>query len=58
MDNDARIAKLEEDLNLVYDALDERISKLEKDNSEYIALFGIAASVTIGIIQILIALLK
>ena len=58
MDNDARIAKLEQDLNLVYDSLDERISRLEADNSEYIAMFGIVASIVIGVIQILVALLK
>ena len=58
MDNDARISQLEEDLNLAYDALDERISKLEQDNSEYIAIFGIVVSIVIGTIQILVALLK
>ena len=58
MDSEAKIKQLEEDLNLAYDSLDERISKLEADNSEYIALFGIAASIVIGVVQILVALLK
>ena len=58
MDDKARIKQLEDDLLLVYDELDERISRLEQDNSEYIAVFGIVASIVIGVIQILVALLK
>ena len=58
MDSEAKIKQLEEDINLIYDDLDERISKLETDNSEYIAMFGIAASIVIGVVQILVALLK
>ena len=58
MDDNSRIAQLEDDLLLVYDELDERVSRLEQDNSEYIAVFGIVASVVIGVIQILVALLK
>ena len=58
MDDNSRIAQLEDDLLLVYEELDERISRLEQDNSEYIAVLGIVASVVIGVIQILVALLK
>ena len=58
MDNEARIKQLEDDLNLVYDNLDERISKLEAEHSDDIAFLGIAVSLAIGVIQILIALLK
>ena len=58
MDDKARIKQLEDDLLLVYEELDERISRLEQDNSEYIAVLGIVASVVIGVIQILVALLK
>ena len=48
MDNDSRIKQLEEDLNLVYDNLDERISKLGAERSEDIAFLGIAVSLAIG----------
>lgn len=58
MDDNARITQLEDDLLLVYEELDQRISRLEQDNSEYIAMFGIVASIVIGVIQILVALLK
>ncbi len=58
MDNDERIARLEEDLNMVYDSLDERITRLERKQSDTIAKFGIAATVIIGVIQIVISLLK
>ena len=58
MDDKARIKQLEDDLLLVYEELDERISRLEQDNSEYIAVLGIVASVVIGVVQILVALLK
>ena len=58
MDSEAQIAQLEEDINLVYDSLDERISKLETQQSDNIAVLGIAVSLVIGIIQIFISLLK
>ena len=58
MDDKTRIEQLEDDLLLVYEELDQRVSRLEQDNSEYIAMFGIAASIVIGVIQILVALLK
>lgn len=58
MDDNARIEQLEDDLLLVYEELDQRISRLEQGNSEYIAMFGIAASIVIGVIQIIVALLK
>ena len=53
MDSEAKIKQL-----LVYDNLDERISNLEAQHSENIAELGIAASIVIGVVQILIALLK
>ncbi len=58
MDKDERIARLEEDLNMVYDSLDERITRLEKKQTDTIAQFGIAATIIIGVIQIVISLLK
>ena len=58
MDNNSRIDQLEEDLNMAYDSLDERITKLEAEHSEDIATLGVAVSLAIGVIQILIALLK
>ena len=58
MDDKARIKQLEDDLLLVYEELDQRVSRLEQDNSEYIAVFGIVASIVIVVIQILVALLK
>ena len=58
MDSEAKIKQLEEDINLVYDNLDERISNLEAQHSENIAELGIAASIVIGVVQILIALLR
>ena len=58
MDDNARITQLEDDLLRVDEELDQRISRLEQDNSEYIAMFGIAASIVIGVIQIIVALLK
>ncbi|MBQ9390172.1 MAG: hypothetical protein IJR27_03285 [Synergistaceae bacterium] len=59
MDNlSKKVNSLEEDINMVYDSLDERISRLERQNSDRIAMFGITASIIIGVIQIIIALLK
>lgn len=58
MDNDSRITQLEEDLNLAYDSLDERISNLEAKQSDYIAILGIVVSALIGLTQIVIATLK
>ena len=59
MDNlSKKVNSLEEDINMVYDSLDERISRLERKNSDRIAMFGITASIIIGVIQIIITLLK
>ena len=61
MDNEARIKQLEEDLNLAYDNLDQRITNLEENQikqSDYIAIFGITASIVIGIVQIIVTVLK
>lgn len=59
MDNvSEKVKSLEEDINMVYDSLDERISRLERQNSDRIAMFGITASIIIGVVQITIALLK
>ena len=59
MDNlSKKVNSLEEDINMVYDSFDERISRLERQNSDRIAMFGITASIIIGVIQIIIALLK
>ena len=58
MDSEAKLKQLEEDINLAYDSLDERISRLEAEHSENIAVFGVAASIVIGVVQIIIALMK
>ena len=61
MDNEARIKQLEEDLNLAYDNLDQRVSILEENQvkqSDYIAIFGIVASIVIGVVQIIVTVLK
>ena len=58
MDNEARISQLEEDINLVYDSLDERITKLEAQQTDDIAILSIAVSLMIGVIQIIISLVK
>ncbi len=58
MDNDERMKRLEEDLELVYDSLDQRITDLEKRQSDRIALFGVIATIVIGVTQIIIALWK
>ena len=55
MDYNARIKQLEDDLLLIYEELDQRVSRLEHDNSdsEYITVLDIVASIVIGVIQIL-----
>ena len=58
MDNETRLTQLEEDLNLVYDDLDKRITNLEAKQSDNIAIFGIVVSIVIGVTQIIIALVK
>lgn len=58
MDNEARISQLEEDINLVYDSLDERITRLEAQQADDIAVLSIAVSLMIGVIQIIISLVK
>ncbi len=64
MDKDQKIAQLEEkiadieeQLNMAYDALDERLSKLENRDND-IAEFGVGATILIGVVQIIISLLK
>ena len=54
MDNDEKIARLEEDLNMAYDSLDERITRLEKNQSGTIAKFGIMATIIIGVVEFMI----
>ncbi|MBQ3695067.1 MAG: hypothetical protein IJQ77_06850 [Synergistaceae bacterium] len=58
MDNESRIAELEELLNMAYDSLDERISRLESKHIDTITKIGIVAPIVIGIIQIIISLVK
>ncbi len=55
---EARVAELESDLSEVYTDLDNRIEQITKSRSENIAVFGIAAAIIIGVVQILIALVK
>lgn len=64
MDKDQKIAQLEEkiadieeQLNMAYDALDERLSKLENRDND-ITEFGVGATILIGVVQIIISLLK
>lgn len=58
MDNESRIKELEELLNMVYDSLDERISKLERKQTDMITTIGVVAPIVIGVIQIIISLVK
>lgn len=58
MDNESRKEELEELLNMVYDSLDERISNLERKQTDMITTIGVVAPIVIGIIQIIISLLK
>lgn len=58
MDNESRIAELEELLNMAYDSLDERISRLESKHIDMITKIGVVAPIVIGIIQIIISLVK
>ena len=58
MDRDDEIARLEEDLNMAYDSLDERLRRLEEKQSDDVAVFGVVATIIIGVVQIVIALLK
>ncbi len=52
MDNlSKKVNSLEEDINMVYDSLDERISRLERQNSDRIAMFGITASIIIALLK-------
>lgn len=58
MDRDDEIARLEEDLNMAYDSLDEWLRRLEEKQSDDVAVFGVVATIIIGVVQIVIALLK
>ncbi|MBQ6664729.1 MAG: hypothetical protein IJM68_03980 [Synergistaceae bacterium] len=58
MDRNDEIARLEEDLNMAYDSLDERLRRLEEKQSDDVAVFGVVATIIIGVVQIVIALLK
>lgn len=55
---EAKIADLEEQLNMVYDDLDRRLNEAASERSYRLALVGVIISALIGITQILIALLK
>ena len=58
MDKEARIDELEELLNLAYEDLDERLSKLENLRIDTITKVGVIAPIVIGVIQIVISLWK
>ena len=58
MDNESRIDELEKLLNMAYDSLDERISRLESNHIDTITKIGVVAPIVIGIIQIIISLVK
>lgn len=54
-----RLRRLEEDLNLAYDAVDERLSEIErqnKQNNTRLTWLSIAVTIIIGAVQIGIAL--
>lgn len=53
-----KVADLEEELNMAYDALDRRIEEAASERSYRLAVVGVVISATIGLIQIVIALLK
>ena len=54
-----RLRRLEEDLNLAYDAIDERLSEIErqnKQNNTRLTWLSTAVTIIIGAVQIGIAL--
>ena len=53
-----KVADLEEELNMAYDALDKRIDEATSERSYRLAIVGIVISAVIGLVQIVIALLK
>ena len=53
-----KVADLEEELNMAYDALDKRIDDATSERSYRLAIVGIVISAVIGLVQIVIALLK
>lgn len=55
---EAKLADLEEQLNMAYDDLDRRLNEEASERSYRLALVGVVISATIGIIQIIIALLR
>lgn len=55
---EAKIADVEEQLNMAYDDLDRRLDEAASERSYRLALVGVVISAVIGVIQILIALLK
>ena len=54
----SKVAELESDLSEAYSDLDGRIEQITKSRAENIAVFGIAATLIIGVVQILINLVK
>ena len=55
---EAKLADVEEQLNMAYDDLDRRLKEEASERSYRLALVGVVISAVIGIIQIIIALLK
>ncbi|MBQ3455887.1 MAG: HalX domain-containing protein [Synergistaceae bacterium] len=55
---ESKVAELESDISEAYADLDSRIEQITKARAENIAVFGIAAAIIIGVIQILISLVK
>ena len=53
-----KVADLEEELNMAYDALDKRIDDATSERSYRLAIVGIVISAVIGLVQIVLALLK
>ncbi|MBQ3585717.1 MAG: hypothetical protein II964_03270 [Synergistaceae bacterium] len=55
---ESKVVELESDISEAYADLDSRIEQITKARAENIAVFGIAAAIIIGVIQILISLVK
>ena len=54
----AKVDALEDEFLLLYETLNKRVDDMQASASQKFTIWGIAASIVIGIVQIVIALLK
>ena len=55
---EAKLADVEDQLNMAYDDLDRRLNEAVSERSYRLAVVGVVISALIGVIQIIIALVK